>query len=157
MLTGGTKLNNNIYKPTILLNPSQKSKVSNLEIFGPVICLYSYSNINDAIKLANSVDFSFQASVYSNNVNTANYITKNLEATTVMINDHTAFRIDSMPFSGRKLSGYGIGGIGYTMKDMLKYKMIISKNYYLNFYNKKIYYIIIIMLTLKVSLLKNFF
>jgi acyl-CoA reductase-like NAD-dependent aldehyde dehydrogenase len=50
-----------------------------------------------------------------------------LEASAVIINDYTTFRVDWMPFAGRKYSGYGIGGIGYTMRDMLEHKMIVVK------------------------------
>ena len=42
-----------------------------------------------------------------------------------MINDPTAFRTDWMPFAGRKESGYGTGGIPYTMRDMTQEKMIL--------------------------------
>ena len=35
--------------------------------------------------------------------------------------------VDWMPFAGRKHSGYGIGGIGYSMRDMLEHKMIVTK------------------------------
>ena len=45
-----------------------------------------------------------------------------------MINDYTTFRVDWMPFAGRKHSGYGVGGIGYSMKDMLEHKMLVIKN-----------------------------
>ncbi len=50
-----------------------------------------------------------------------------LDATAVMVNDHTAFRSDWMPFAGRKQSGYGTGGIGYTMHDMTQKKMAVLK------------------------------
>ena len=44
-----------------------------------------------------------------------------------MINDPTAFRTDWMPFAGRKESGYGTGGIPYTMRDMTQEKMILMR------------------------------
>ncbi len=44
-----------------------------------------------------------------------------------MINDPTTFRTDWMPFAGRRGSGYGIGGIPYTMRDMTHEKMILMK------------------------------
>jgi acyl-CoA reductase-like NAD-dependent aldehyde dehydrogenase len=50
-----------------------------------------------------------------------------LDASSVMINDHTAFRTDWMPFAGRHQSGYGTGGIPYTMHDMTNEKMIVLK------------------------------
>lgn len=46
-----------------------------------------------------------------------------LDALAVIINDHSAFHVDWMPFPGRRQSGYGIGGIGYTLEDMTQIKM----------------------------------
>jgi len=109
----------------VLLNPPAEAKVSSMEVFGPVICLYAYTDISDAIAAANSLDFSFQAAIYTSDLRIANYCIKQLDATAVMVNDHTAFRVDWMPFAGRKHSGYGIGGIGYTMHDMVQLKMAI--------------------------------
>lgn len=45
-----------------------------------------------------------------------------------MINDHTAFRTDWMPFAGRRQSGYGVGGIPWTMKEMAHEKMLVLKH-----------------------------
>ncbi|MEO1956336.1 MAG: aldehyde dehydrogenase family protein, partial [Methylophilaceae bacterium] len=100
-------------------------KVSSMEVFGPIICLYEYTDISDAIAAANSLDFAFQAAVYTGDLRVANDCIKQLDATAVMVNDHTAFRVDWMPFAGRKHSGYGVGGIGYTMQDMVQIKMAV--------------------------------
>ena len=50
-----------------------------------------------------------------------------LDASTVLVNDHTAFRTDWMPFAGRRQSGYNVGGIPYTMHDMTQEKMIVFR------------------------------
>ena len=42
-----------------------------------------------------------------------------------MINDHTAFRVDWMPFGGRKVSGLGLGGIPHTLEEMTAEKLIV--------------------------------
>ena len=128
VITGGKRINGVSYEPTVLLNPSKDSKVSTSEIFGPVVCVYGYQNVEDAIKDANSLDVSFQAAVFSNDISFAMDVAKKLEASAVMINDYTTFRVDWMPFAGRKHSGYGIGGIGYSMRDMLERKMIVIKD-----------------------------
>ncbi|MDC0904182.1 aldehyde dehydrogenase family protein [Candidatus Thioglobus sp.] len=127
VITGGKRINDVSYEPTVLLNPSKTSKVSTSEIFGPVVCIYGYKDIKNAISDANSLDVSFQASVFSDDISKAMDIAKSLEASAVMINDYTTFRVDWMPFAGRKHSGYGIGGIGYSMKDMLEHKMLVIK------------------------------
>lgn len=127
LIVGGQKINAVSYQATVLLNPNQKSKVSNSEIFGPVICIYGYQDIEEAIKIANGLDVSFQSSIFSDNITTAMRLAKKLQASAVMINDYTTFRVDWMPFAGRKQSGYGIGGIEHTMKDMLEHKLIVIK------------------------------
>jgi len=45
-----------------------------------------------------------------------------------MLNDHTAFRIDGMPFAGLKQSGLGVGGIPYTIEDMQVNKMLVMNS-----------------------------
>ena len=125
LLTGGKKLSEATYAPTVLLNPPADAKVSKQEIFGPVVCVYSYSDRHEAIERANSLDVAFQAAVYTEDLSVAHDCIKRLDATAVMVNEHTAFRVDWMPFAGRKHSGYGIGGIGYTMHDMIQPKMAV--------------------------------
>ena len=127
LITGGKRINEVSYEPTVLLNPAKGSKVSTQEVFGPVVCIYGYQTIDDAIEQANSLDVSFQSAIFSDNVSLAMDVAKKLEASAVMINDYTTFRVDWMPFAGRKHSGYGIGGIGYSMHDMLEHKMIVTK------------------------------
>lgn len=127
LVTGGKKLSDSTYAPTVLLNPPKDAKVSQMEIFGPVVCVYTYEDYLDAIEDANGLDFAFQAAVFTEQLDFAHDCIKRLDATAVMVNDHTAFRVDWMPFAGRKASGYGIGGIGYTMHDMVQLKMAVIK------------------------------
>ena len=67
-------------------------------------------------------------SVRSSDVDAALYAAKHLAASAVMVNDHTAFRTDWMPFAGQRQSGLGTGGIQYTMDDMLQNKMILLRH-----------------------------
>jgi len=125
---GGKRISDAFYEPTVLLNPDIKSKVSQQEIFGPVICVYRYSDMDEAIERANAVPYSFQASIFTKNIDTALVGWQDLEATAVMINDHTAFRVDWMPFGGEKESGYGMGGIPFTFRDMQIEKMAVIRS-----------------------------
>ena len=128
LLCGGKRLANNCYEATVLLNPPASSTISKNEVFGPVICVYSYNNLDDAIEEANSLMFSFQAAVFTKNIDQALYVYKNLDAATVMINNHTAFRVDWMPFAGLKHSGHGIGGIPYTFEEMQIEKLAVIRS-----------------------------
>ncbi|MBX2960595.1 MAG: aldehyde dehydrogenase family protein [Flavobacteriales bacterium] len=127
LLCGGKRISETCFEPTILLNPNKNSLVSTQEIFGPVICLYTYSVVEDAIKQANALPFAFQAAVFTKNIDKAFAITKQLNAAAVMVNDHTAFRVDWMPFGGRNVSGIGVGGIQYTINEMLQDKLVVMK------------------------------
>jgi acyl-CoA reductase-like NAD-dependent aldehyde dehydrogenase len=99
-----------------------------MEIFGPVVCVYAYDDIEAAVEQANSLPLAFQAAVYSRDNDTAMRLYKELDATAIMINDHSAFRDDVMPFAGLRESGLGVGGIPYTMEDMQIDKMMVVKS-----------------------------
>lgn len=128
LLTGGKRISDTTYGPTVLLNPPANAKVSEFEIFGPVVCIYSYSDREEAIEKANSLDLHFQASVFTKNIDIALDTVKKLNATAVMVNDHTAFRVDWMPFGGRDSSGVGMGGIPYTIHEMTREKLMVIKS-----------------------------
>ncbi len=128
VLTGGEKLSDTTYAPTVLLNPSDDATISRNEVFGPVVCVYSYDDVDEAIARANSLDVSFQAAVFTNDLKAAMHTYRNINASAVMVNDHTAFRVDWMPFAGLKTSGHGVGGIPYTMHEMTIEKMIVIKS-----------------------------
>jgi acyl-CoA reductase-like NAD-dependent aldehyde dehydrogenase len=123
--TGGVRIGDTAYRPTVLLEPPPNVRVSQQEIFGPVSCIYGYTDLLDAITRANSLPVAFQASLFTRDINVALTAAKLLDASAVLINDHTAFRTDWMPFAGRRQSGLGTGGIPYTMRDITLDKMVV--------------------------------
>ncbi|MBT8080546.1 MAG: aldehyde dehydrogenase family protein [Gammaproteobacteria bacterium] len=128
LVGGGEKLSDSCYSPTVLLNPAESARVSQQEIFGPVVCVYGYDSIDTAIQQANALPLAFQSAVYTQDIDAAMSIAGKLDASAVMINDHTAFRDDVMPFAGLRESGLGIGGIPYSMEDMQIEKMTVIKS-----------------------------
>ena len=124
-LGGGEPVSDTCYAPTVLFDPPDEVRVSREEVFGPVVCVYPYSDADEAIRRANALPFAFQASVFARNIDFALGTASRLAASAVMINDHTAFRVDWMPFAGLKESGLGVGGIPYTFHDMRVEKMIV--------------------------------
>jgi acyl-CoA reductase-like NAD-dependent aldehyde dehydrogenase len=128
LISGGEKISASCYQATVLFNPPSDAIISQKEIFGPVICVYEYENIDDAIARANSLDVAFQAAVFSKDIDTCMYAFRQLDASAVMVNDHTAFRVDWMPFAGLKHSGHGVGGIPHTFNDMQIEKMMVIRS-----------------------------
>ena len=125
VMAGGKRLSDTTYQPTVLYNPIDQCNVSQQEIFGPVVCVYPYYDMDDAIKRANALPFAFQASVFTKNIDSAMKAYSQLNASAVMVNEHTAFRVDWMPFAGLRQSGLGVGGIPHTLRDMQIEKMMV--------------------------------
>lgn len=128
LLCGGKRISKSCYSPTVLLNPPENALVSTKEIFGPVVCIYSYSDRQEAIRKANALPFVFQAAIFTKNIDVAMDTANKLNGTAVMVNDHTAFRVDWMPFGGRGESGIGIGGIPYSIREMTAQKLVVIKS-----------------------------
>ena len=128
LMSGGERLSDTCYRCTVLYNPSTESKVSQMEVFGPVICVYPYEHLDVAIAQANALPYAFQAAVFTRDINKAMQVSSKINASAVMINDHTAFRVDWMPFAGLKQSGLGVGGIPYTMEDMQIEKLTVLRS-----------------------------
>ncbi|MEQ5837914.1 aldehyde dehydrogenase family protein [Paraburkholderia acidicola] len=126
-ITGGYRLGTpSCYAPTVLLNPPDDCRISQQEVFGPVVCVYEYDNFDDAVRRANALPVSFQAAVFTRDYEIAMRAFSRLDASTVMLNEHTAFRTDWMPFAGLRESGLGVGGIPFTFHDMQVEKMFVG-------------------------------
>lgn len=128
LVGGGKRIGKTCYEPTVILDPPLDCRLSREEIFGPVIAVYAYDRTEEAISLANSLPYSFQASVFTKNVDRALGAVKKLKAASVLVNDHTAFRVDWMPFRGAARSGIGTGGIPYTMREMTHEKLMVIRS-----------------------------
>jgi len=128
LLCGGERLDNNCYTPTVVFDPPASVRLSSHEVFGPVVCVYPYDDLNQAINQANSLPTAFQAAVFGKDIDRVMHTCEKLDASAVMINDHSAFRDDVMPFAGLRESGLGTGGIPYTMEDMQIEKMTVIRN-----------------------------
>jgi acyl-CoA reductase-like NAD-dependent aldehyde dehydrogenase len=125
MPIGGTPLGDQCYAPTLLVDTPRTARAMAEEVFGPVVNVVRTSTLDEAIAAANDVPFSFQAAICTGDVGRAMYAAQRLDASAVMVNDHTAFRVDWMPFGGRRVSGLGMGGIPHTLSEMTAEKLIV--------------------------------
>src|SRR5215218_6732930 len=127
LLVGGERLSETTLSPAVLLDAPQDARISREEVFGPVTCVYRYTDLDEAIAAANALPVAFQASIFAQDLDVALHAAERLDASAVMVNDLTAFRTDWMPFAGRRQSGYGVGGIPYTMREMTQEKMVVLR------------------------------
>ena len=93
-------------EPTLLLDVEQSMEIAKTEVFGPVVSVMKWSAIEDALNIANDVEYGLTASIYTNDFNTAMYFSRNIKAGYIWINGtNTHFR--NVPYGGFKNSGVG--------------------------------------------------
>lgn len=117
------------YEPTILDNVTKDMDVAkDMEIFGPVVPIIEYENIEEAIEIANQSSYGLCGCIFSNNMKTCQYVAEKLECGGVTINGASFFRSFEMPFGGWKHSGIGNEGVMTSLKEMSRTKTIVLKN-----------------------------
>jgi len=121
ILTGG-ECDGRYYQPTVLDNVSADCRISKEEVFGPVVALYPFTDVQEAIDLANDVDYGLQAGVFTRDLATAHRVADALNCGGVMINDSSDYRIDAMPFGGTRGSGIGKEGVVHAIHEMTELK-----------------------------------
>ncbi|MFO8077291.1 MAG: aldehyde dehydrogenase family protein [Thermoplasmatota archaeon] len=123
ILTGG-KRNKAVMEPTVLEDVPIDATIHHEEVFGPVVNLYQIDDMDDAIEKANALPYGLHAAVFTENINLALKAAYTLDCGSVIINDSTDYRLDSMPFGGVKKSGLGREGIKFSLQEMTEPKVI---------------------------------
>ena len=128
-LVYGGKRNGAFYEPTILDNVTPDMEVAkDMEIFGPVIPVIGFDNLDDAIKIANQSIYGLSGSIITKDISKAIKVSEKMECGGFVINGASFFRSFEQPFGGWKYSGIGNEGIMTTLKEMSRTKTVILKN-----------------------------
>ena len=128
-LVRGGRRNGAFYEPTILDNVTRDMDVArDMEIFGPVISIIEYEDIEEAISIANQSSYGLCGCIISENQKVCQHVANELECGGVIINGASFFRSFEMPFGGWKHSGIGNEGVSSTLHEMSRTKSIILKN-----------------------------
>ena len=127
VLTGGKILNEdqNIYTPTLIENAKSPLKIVDEEVFGPIAILDSFHDFDEAIRMVNDSKYGLQVGVYTDSITNMKKSHEELEVAGVIMNDVPGFRIDTMPYGGIKMSGFGREGVKYTIEEMTEPRLIV--------------------------------
>jgi len=126
LVTGGDRKRSTI-TPAILTDVPREARLSCQEVFGPVVAIYPYRNLEDAIAEVNRTPYGLQAGIFTNDIARAFGAARKLQFGGVLINDIPMYRADHMPYGGMKHSGLGREGPKYAIEEMTEAKIICWK------------------------------
>ncbi|HEY9125752.1 MAG TPA: aldehyde dehydrogenase family protein [Acidobacteriaceae bacterium] len=113
LLIGGKRLtedqyaNGTFFAPTVFGSVTPSMRIAREEVFGPVVALIEFSTIEEAVEIANSIDYGLSTALYSKDVNRAFAAIRDLEAGITYINAPTIGAEVHLPFGGVKQTGNG--------------------------------------------------
>ncbi|MBO1002714.1 aldehyde dehydrogenase family protein [Pseudogracilibacillus auburnensis] len=113
ILTGGNPVTVKDYErgfymhPTVIDGIDRDSRLAQEEIFGPVLTVFTFKDIEEALELANSTDYGLVTGIWTKNINTAHYLASRIDSGQIFINNYGAGGGVQMPFGGYKKSGFG--------------------------------------------------
>mmetsp|Transcript_28494 Transcript_28494/g.91305 ORF Transcript_28494/g.91305 Transcript_28494/m.91305 type:complete len:497 (+) Transcript_28494:329-1819(+) len=125
LLAGGGRHGDEGYyvEPTVFGDVQEHHDIWNDEIFGPVMSIAKFSDLDDVIARANRNAYGLAAGVISNDLNQVNTLTRGLRAGTVWVNTHNVYDA-AMPFGGYKQSGIGRDKGEYALENYLEVKTV---------------------------------
>lgn len=124
ILTGG-KYSGLFYEPTILKGVTVDMRIAWEEIFGPVMPIIEVESADMALEISNKSEFGLDSCIFTENINMALKISREMEDGTVSINASPAHGVGHFPFGGNKLSGMGREGLKYSIDELTKLHTII--------------------------------
>jgi acyl-CoA reductase-like NAD-dependent aldehyde dehydrogenase len=127
VLVGGPRKDNFI-PATLLEHVRHDSDLYRREAFGPVACIESFDDFDDALDRVNDSDFGLQAGVFTADLSHAMRAWDRLEVGGVIVGDVPSFRVDNMPYGGVKGSGLGREGVRSAINDMTEPRLLVIRD-----------------------------
>lgn len=125
VVLGGEITPEGLLRPTIVVDARPSMKICAKEVFGPVVAISTYSDVAEALRIANDSDFGLQAAIFTSNIGTALNAVRTLDFGGVVVNDVPTFRADQQPYGGLRDSGNTREGPAYSVREMTEIRMVI--------------------------------
>ena len=113
-----------VVEPTLLTSIDDGMQVACNEIFGPVMCIVPFDDLDQAIDRVNATPYGLAAGIFTNDLRGALDAAQRLEVGGVHINETSSSRVDMMPYGGTKESGFGREGPHYAVREMTEERIV---------------------------------
>jgi acyl-CoA reductase-like NAD-dependent aldehyde dehydrogenase len=125
VLAGGKVSEDGVLLPTVLGNVTPDMKVCALEVFGPVVTVQRYTDLDDALRLANDTRYGLQAAIFTRDLDDALRAARTLDYGGVLVNEVPTFRADQQPYGGVRDSGNTREGPQWAVREMTEERVVI--------------------------------
>jgi acyl-CoA reductase-like NAD-dependent aldehyde dehydrogenase len=124
LLTGG-EVRDGLLVPTVLRDVQPDMRVCRDEVFGPVVAVQSYRDLDEALRLADDTRYGLQAGIFTARLDTALRAARELRYGTVLVNEVPTWRADQMPYGGVRDSGNTKEGPPSAVREMTEERLVV--------------------------------
>jgi acyl-CoA reductase-like NAD-dependent aldehyde dehydrogenase len=114
-----------IHQATVVADVKPEMRISCDELFGPAVAVTPFTDIDEAIEMANDSNYGLSAGIFTQNIDWAMKFARRVDSGNLMINAGPQYRADLMPYGGLKESGMGKEGPRYAVQEMTELKMVV--------------------------------
>ncbi|HEY4331389.1 MAG TPA: aldehyde dehydrogenase family protein, partial [Ilumatobacteraceae bacterium] len=125
VVTGGDIGDDGVLQPTIVANVTHDMKVCAAEVFGPVVTIAEYDDLDDALRMANDTEFGLQAAIFTADIGAGLKAVRALDFGGVLVNEVPTWRADQQPYGGLRDSGNTREGPAFSVKEMTEIRMVV--------------------------------
>lgn len=129
-LRAGGERDGNRVRPALLEGAGPGMKVVDEEVFGPVLALHRFGELDEAIAAINAGRYGLQAGIFTRDLDAVTRAFRGLEVGGLVVGDAPTFRADAMPYGGVKDSGFGREGVRYAIEEMTERRTLVLRRFF---------------------------